>query len=38
MPIIQLAMDRGLGQGDLAQIDVVGLDFEIMQSKLKKKK
>lgn len=37
MPIIQMAIDRGLGQGDLDQIEVVGLDFETMKSKLRQK-
>ena len=37
MPIIQMAMDRGLGQGNLEQIEVVGLDFETVKTKLKTK-
>ncbi|MFX0168952.1 MAG: DUF362 domain-containing protein [Candidatus Hodarchaeota archaeon] len=36
MPIIQMAMERGLGQGDLEQIDIVGLDFDVIKEKLKK--
>jgi len=37
MPIIQMAMERGLGQGDVEQIEVVGLDFETMKVKLNQK-
>ena len=38
MPIIQMAMDRGLGQGDIDQIEVVGLDFETTKTKLTQKR
>ena len=38
MPIIKMAMERGLGQGDIDQIEVVGLDLEITRTKLQQKR
>jgi uncharacterized protein (DUF362 family) len=35
MPIIQEAMHRGLGEGNLDEIDVVGLEFNTIQAKIR---
>jgi uncharacterized protein (DUF362 family) len=35
MPLIQEAMKRGLGEGDIRKIEVVGVSFEIIKEKIR---